>query len=119
MPETRIVEPANLRTVVTGLFFPEGPIALTDGSVLVVEIARSTLTRVDPDGETSVVAECGGGPNGAAIGPDGAVYVCNNGVRQERASDRTGRTAYVTLSGTGQLVALDWPRPGGRRAFTA
>jgi sugar lactone lactonase YvrE len=114
MPETRIVEPANLRTVATGLRFPEGPIALTDGSVLVVEIAGGTLTRVDPDGETSVVAECGGGPNGAAIGPDGAVYVCNNGgftdhgVRQERASDRTG-----------QLVALDWPRPGGRRAFAA
>jgi gluconolactonase len=22
------------------------------------------------------------------------------------------RTAYVTLSGTGKLIALDWPRPG-------
>ena len=114
MPETRIVEPANLRTVATGLRFPEGPIALTDGSVLVVEIAGGTLTRVDPDGETSVVAECGGGPNGAAIGPDGAVYVCNN-----ICFGPDGRTAYVTLSGTGQLVALDWPRPGGRRAFAA
>ncbi|MGH7735450.1 MAG: SMP-30/gluconolactonase/LRE family protein, partial [Gemmatimonadales bacterium] len=27
----------------------------------------------------TVVAECGGGPNGAAIGPDGAIYVTNNG----------------------------------------
>lgn len=79
MPETRIAEPANLRTVATGLRFPEGPVALADGSVLLVEIARGTLTRVDPGGETSIVAECGGGPNGAAIGPDGAVYVCNNG----------------------------------------
>lgn len=79
MTEHRTVEPADLRTLATGLRFPEGPVALADGSVLVVEIARRTLTRVGPDGTVEVVAECGGGPNGAAIGPDGAVYVCNNG----------------------------------------
>ncbi|MEO1081947.1 MAG: SMP-30/gluconolactonase/LRE family protein [Pseudomonadota bacterium] len=61
------------------LRFPEGPIAMEDGSVLLVEIEGQTLTRVDPDGSISVVAECGGGPNGAAFGPDGRVYVCNNG----------------------------------------
>ena len=27
------------------------------------------------------------------------------------------RTAYVTLSGTGQLVALDWQRPGLALAY--
>jgi gluconolactonase len=68
-----------MRTVTTGLAFPEGPIALPSGDVLVVEIRRGTLTRVAPDGSTTVVAELGGGPNGAAIGPDGAVYVANNG----------------------------------------
>mgnify|MGYP000034056510 CR=1 FL=1 len=55
------------------------PVAMADGSVLVVEIARGTLSRVTPDGRIHVVADLGGGPNGAAIGPDGAVYVCNNG----------------------------------------
>lgn len=65
--------------VATGLLFPEGPIALSDGSVLLVEIARGTLSRVDADGTVEVVAEVGGGPNGAALGPDGAVYLCNNG----------------------------------------
>ena len=69
----------ELETVATGLQFPEGPIALADGSVLVVEIKRGTLTRISPEGELTVVAQCGGGPNGAAIGPDGAVYICNNG----------------------------------------
>ena len=69
----------NMREVTRGLKFPEGPIAMPDGSVLVVEIEGARLIRVAPDGGRQVVAELGGGPNGAAIGPDGACYVCNNG----------------------------------------
>lgn len=69
----------DINVVATGLKFPEGPIALADGAVLLVEIARGTLSRVSPDGEVDVVAETGGGPNGAAIGPDGKCYICNNG----------------------------------------
>ena len=69
----------KIREIASGLQFPEGPVALADGSVLVVEIARGTLSRVTMDGRIHVVAALGGGPNGAAIGPDGAVYVCNNG----------------------------------------
>ncbi len=63
----------------TGLRFPEGPVAMPDGSVLLVEIARGTVSRVRPGGAVEVVAELGGGPNGLALGPDGALYVCNNG----------------------------------------
>ncbi len=69
----------EFREVTSGLRFPEGPIAMADGSVLVVEIEGGRLTRVLPDGTKQTVAELGGGPNGAAIGPDGACYVCNNG----------------------------------------
>ena len=69
----------ELREITTGLRFPEGPIALPDGSFLVVEIERGTLTRVEADGRKEVVATPGGGPNGAAIGPDGKCYLCNNG----------------------------------------
>lgn len=69
----------DIEVIATGLMFPEGPIAMADGTVLIVEIARGTLSRVYPDGRVDVVATLGGGPNGAAIGPDGNVYVCNNG----------------------------------------
>ena len=69
----------ELELVAQGLQFPEGPIAMADGTVILVEIRRGTLSRVHPDGRINVIADLGGGPNGAAIGPDGAVYVCNNG----------------------------------------
>ncbi|MEI9963928.1 MAG: SMP-30/gluconolactonase/LRE family protein [Caulobacteraceae bacterium] len=69
----------DLDLVTDGLQFPEGPMAMADGSVVLVEIQRKTLTRVLPDGTKAVLAELGGGPNGAAIGPDGAAYVVNNG----------------------------------------
>ena len=68
-----------MREITSGLGFPEGPIAMPDGSVILVEIRRGTLSRVRPDGRIEVIAETRGGPNGAAVGPDGAVYVCNNG----------------------------------------
>ncbi len=84
----------KIREIATGLQFPEGPIAMNDGSVLVVEIGRGTLSRVTSDGRIQVVAALGGGPNGAAIGPDGAVYVCNNGgFRWRTEADGTHRPA--------------------------
>jgi gluconolactonase len=69
----------DVEVMAEGLLFPEGPIALPDGTVIVVEIAGGRLSRVKPDGTVEVVAETGGGPNGAAFGPDGRIYVCNNG----------------------------------------
>ncbi len=69
----------ELEVIAEGLWFPEGPIAVSDGSVIVVEIRRKTLTQVWPGGKRRIIAELPGGPNGAAVGPDGAIYVCNNG----------------------------------------
>jgi gluconolactonase len=65
--------------IASGLKFPEGPVAMADGSVLIVEIASGKITRIKPDGKKQTIAKPGGGPNGLAIGPDGALYVCNNG----------------------------------------
>ncbi|MEZ5946942.1 MAG: SMP-30/gluconolactonase/LRE family protein [Hyphomonas sp.] len=74
-----MAQPESLSVITDQLQFPEGPVLLSDGTVLVVETFRKTLSKVFPDGRIDVVAELGGGPNGAAIGPDGHAYVCNNG----------------------------------------
>ena len=78
-PGQHLAELREVEIVTDGLAFPEGPVAMRDGSVLVAEIGGSSIARVDRDGTVERVAMVGGGPNGAAIGPDGALYVCNNG----------------------------------------
>src|SRR5271169_7034689 len=70
---------AEIRVVAGGLRFPEGPVAMADGSVILGEIAGSAVTRIAPDGGKSAIGSAGGGPNGLARGPDGALYLCNNG----------------------------------------
>ena len=72
---------AELVEVANGLKFPEGPIAMPDGTVVVVEMFGPRLTRVHPDGRKETIAEIPGGPNGAALGPEGKFYICNNGAR--------------------------------------
>ena len=69
-----------MRVMGEGLRFPEGPVMLKDGAgVAVVELASGAITAVDFDGNKSRIASTGGSPNGLAWGPDGMLYVCNNG----------------------------------------
>lgn len=70
---------AEFETVTDGLRFPEAPVWMADGSIILTEIARGRITRVLPDGRKETVADVGGGPNGLAVGPDRKLYCCNNG----------------------------------------
>lgn len=109
------------------LAFPEGPVVMNDASILVVEIRGARLTRIHADGSREVVARWEGadraGPNGAAIGPDGACYICNNGgfvwslrgehyVPADPVTSATQPDAYVTGSidrvdlETGEITTL-------------
>jgi gluconolactonase len=114
-----------IKQITTGLRFPEGPVAMADGSVILVEIERRTLSRVTPDGRIHVVAKLGGGPNGAAMGPDGKIYVTNNGgfefVEQPGrlyphvvSSDYGGGSIQVVDPETGRFETL-YDRCNGRR----
>lgn len=65
--------------IATDLAFPEGPVCEVDGTLYVVEIGAGCVRKIAPDGQLSIFAQPGGGPNGSARGPDGALYVTNNG----------------------------------------
>src|SRR5438105_2674907 len=69
----------DIKILARDLGFPEGPVSMSDGSVILGEISGRKVTRVAPDGSKSEIGKAGGGPNGLATGPDGALYVCNNG----------------------------------------
>jgi gluconolactonase len=98
-----------------GLAFPEGPVALNDGSVAFTEIRGQRISRA-AGGTVSLVARTGGGPNGATLGADGALWVANNGgiavgpggywFADEPVS---GRIQRVTLDGECRDVATDLP----------
>lgn len=99
-----------MKVLASGLKFPEGPVAMRDGSVCVVEIAAGRITRVGQDGQVSVLAETGGGPNGLAAGPDGALYVCNNGGFLVREVDGETRVIHGELPRdykTGSIQRVD------------
>lgn len=68
----------RLETHVDGLGFPEGPVALPDGSVAFVDLLHRKI-RAYKDGETLELADVQGAPNGMRLGPDGSLYICNNG----------------------------------------
>src|SRR5437763_13697851 len=69
----------DIKILARDLGVPEGPVWMVDGSVILGEIAGRKVTRVAPDGGKTEIGTAGGGPNGVATGPDGALYVCNNG----------------------------------------
>jgi gluconolactonase len=111
--------------IASGLRFPEGPVAMPDGSVILVEIERRTLSRVTPDGKIHVIAGLGGGPNGAAMGPGGKIYVTNNGGLKfverpgklfpvAQADDYTGGSIQIVDPETGKFDTL-YDRCDGRR----
>jgi gluconolactonase len=111
-PQDRVLD---VRILASDLEFPEGPVAMNDGSVVLVEIAGGTLKRIDSAGTVTVLATLGGGPNGLAIGPDRAYYICNNGGTEYRkghiggigpAKDYQGGSIQRVDSVTGEVRVL-------------
>ncbi|WP_168172852.1 SMP-30/gluconolactonase/LRE family protein [Pseudonocardia sp. EC080619-01] len=85
--------------------FGEGPVALPDGRVAFTEVGGQRISVAE--GRTRrPIAKVPGAPNGMARGPDGALYVANNGgIGPDRNHDLW--TADDALDGCIQRVGLD------------
>ena len=84
--------------IAENLKFPEGPAFDREGNLFVVEMAAGHVSKIAPDGSVSVFGETGGGPNGANFGPDGQLYVCNNG-GAPGSKREPGRVERISPSG--------------------
>jgi gluconolactonase len=62
-----------------GLGWPEGPAVLDDGRVVFVETFQGRLSIWDRNHGVQQYADIGGGPNAAAVGADGNIYITQNG----------------------------------------
>lgn len=98
------------KVVCEGLEFPEGPVWHPEAGLLVTEIQGQRVSRVS-GGSYEVVARTGGGANGMTLGPDGALYVTNNGgiAPGWTAPDAFGgRVQRVTMDGVVEDVATEF-----------
>jgi gluconolactonase len=103
----------DIELIADGLGFPEAPVVMVDGSVIVVEIAASRVSRCW-NGKRETICEIGGGPNGAAIGPDGALYICNNG-----GMDAKTMSSAHGLGAEGRIERLDLATGKFERVYDA
>jgi sugar lactone lactonase YvrE len=74
---------------VDGLGFPEGPVALPDGGIAFVDLLDQKI-RLYRHGAVREICTLKGSPNGMRLGPDGALYVANNGGLSPRRGGRPG-----------------------------
>jgi sugar lactone lactonase YvrE len=101
---------------VSGLGFPEGPVAAPGGGIAFVDLYDRKI-RLYRGGTTSEICTVEGSPNGMRLGPDGALFVANNGGLSPRPNQGptlvepqiTGRIQRVTLDGVCSDFAVDLP----------
>jgi len=94
-----------MKVLAQGMGALEGPVVCRDGSIVVTSLDRGKLFRVGPNG-TSVLADTGGGANGATEGIEGAIYVAQNGGTPPALNQKSAVPGVQLVSASGELTAL-------------
>jgi gluconolactonase len=89
----------------TDVGFAEGPVITRAGDVIVTSVDRGVLYKAK-GGKATVFAQTRGGPNGAAEGHDGKIYVAQNSGNWRAGPFTHGMTGGVQVVGTDG--AVEW-----------
>ena len=108
---------SEVRIVATGLGFPEGPVVMPDGSVILTEIRNGRCSRVTPDGKVSLFSATGGGPNGLAVGPDGALYSATTAAAATSRACSMGQGPHPDYK-SGSIQRLDRATGAAKTLYT-
>ncbi|WP_231138012.1 SMP-30/gluconolactonase/LRE family protein [Rhodococcus opacus] len=104
----------GVHVLAAGIGFTEGPVAWGDDAVVVTSMTRGLLYRVDlGTGETHLLAEPGGGPNGLAVATDGALVVAQSGghVMPTRSEVPVQASIQHVLDGEVSTLTMDVNSP--------
>lgn len=78
-----------------GFKFTEGPAVDKDGNVFFTDIPNNRIHKIDLNGKITVWKEDSGGANGMMFGPDGRLYVCQNGRKRIVAYTPDGKESVL------------------------
>jgi sugar lactone lactonase YvrE len=78
-----------------GYKLTEGPAVDSFGNIFFTDIPNNRIHKIAVDGKVSVFREDSGGANGTMFGPDGRLYVCQNGRRQIVAYAADGTESVI------------------------
>jgi gluconolactonase len=73
----------------------EGPAIDRDGAIFFTDIPNNRIHKIAIDGKVTVFKEDSGGANGTMFGPDGRLYVCQNGRKRIVAYDSSGAESVI------------------------
>ena len=88
----------------TGLIYPEGPVALPDGSWLIVEggAERGSITHISPDGRSKSIVAKTGRPNGLAVDKAGTIWAAESKVPSLIRVSMDGKVEVVATACDGE-----------------
>jgi gluconolactonase len=93
--------------IAEGLGFTEGPVITRRGEIVVTSIDQGRVYRLTHDGG-ELLADVGGGANGATEGTDGTVYVAQNGGQWAKFRPRPGSGATGGIQAVGADSTVEW-----------
>lgn len=98
----------KFETLGNDLGYLEGPVHLPDGTIAFTAVDRGCLYRLRGE-DVAVFASPGGGPNGAAVGEDGTIFIAQNGGRRPAPKQReiSGGVQAIRPDGRVETITTD------------